>query len=74
MSTSVSGAARPPIVASSAPGIQRTGAEAPRPARRWPEEPWEPGLDTGTRVQAVCEAMERAADERRWVAVSEVQG
>jgi predicted dehydrogenase len=41
---------------------------------RWPDGPWEPGLETGARVQAVCEAMERAAAERRWVAVGEVTG
>lgn len=40
---------------------------------RWPERPWEPGLETGARVQAVCEAMERAAAEQRWVAVAEVE-
>jgi predicted dehydrogenase len=38
---------------------------------RWPEGPWEPDLDTGLRVQEVCDAMERAAAERRWVAVDE---
>jgi predicted dehydrogenase len=41
---------------------------------RWPDGPWEPGLETGARVQAVCEAMERAAAEGRWVAVAEVTG
>jgi predicted dehydrogenase len=41
---------------------------------RWPDGPWEPGLDHGARVQAVCEAMERAAAERRWVRVDEVVG
>jgi predicted dehydrogenase len=39
---------------------------------RWPAGPWEPDLEQGARVQAVCEAMERAADERRWVQVDEV--
>ena len=39
---------------------------------RWPDGPWEPDLETGARVQAVCEAMERSAAERRWVAVAEV--
>jgi predicted dehydrogenase len=37
----------------------------------WPDGPWEPDLDTGLRVQVVCDAMERAAAERRWVAVEE---
>jgi predicted dehydrogenase len=39
---------------------------------RWPDGPWDPDLQTGLRVQAVCEAMERAAEERRWVGVSEI--
>ena len=41
---------------------------------RWPDGPWEPDLATGARVQAVCEAMERAAAEARWVSVAEVEG
>jgi predicted dehydrogenase len=40
----------------------------------WPAEPWDPDLGHGARVQAVCEAMERAAAERRWVRVDEVTG
>jgi predicted dehydrogenase len=40
---------------------------------RWPG-PWEPDLEQGARVQAVCEAMERAAAEKRWVRVEEVTG
>jgi predicted dehydrogenase len=39
---------------------------------RWPEGPWDPDLAQGARVQAVCEAIERAASERRWVSVAEV--
>jgi predicted dehydrogenase len=39
---------------------------------RWPDGPWAPDLMTGLKVQAVCEAIERAAAERRWVEVSEV--
>ena len=39
---------------------------------RWPDGGWDPDLDQGARVQAVCEAMERAAAERRWVRVDEV--
>ncbi len=39
---------------------------------RWPDGPWEPDLEQGARVQAVCEAMERAASEHRWVLVDEV--
>jgi predicted dehydrogenase len=38
----------------------------------WPEGEWTPGLDTGLAVQGVCEAIERAAAERRWVDVAEV--
>lgn len=40
----------------------------------WPEGPWEPDLAQGARVQAVCEAMERAAADARWVRVAEVTG
>jgi predicted dehydrogenase len=40
---------------------------------RWPDGPWEPDLAVGLRVQAVCEAMERAAAERRWVTLAEVK-
>jgi predicted dehydrogenase len=39
---------------------------------RWPAGPWDPDLAQGARVQAVCEAMERAAAERRWVELAEV--
>ncbi len=39
---------------------------------RWPGGPWDPDLEHGARVQAVCEAMERSAAERRWVGVGEV--
>lgn len=39
---------------------------------RWPSGPWEPDFAHGAAVQAVCEAIERAASERRWVSVSEV--
>ena len=39
---------------------------------RWPGGPWEPDFGQGAAVQAVCEAIERAAAERRWVAVDEV--
>lgn len=41
---------------------------------RWPDGPWEPDLAQGARVQAVCEALERAAAEERWVRVAEVVG
>ena len=39
---------------------------------RWPAGPWEPDFEHGARIQAVCEAIERSAADRRWVAVSEV--
>jgi predicted dehydrogenase len=38
----------------------------------WPDGEWTPGLETGLEVQAVCEAIERAAAQRRWVDVAEV--
>jgi predicted dehydrogenase len=39
---------------------------------QWPGGEWTPGLDTGLAVQGVCEAIEIAARERRWVDVAEV--
>src|ERR1700674_3368531 len=39
---------------------------------RWPAGPWEPDFKQGATVQAVCEAIERAAADRRWVDVAEV--
>jgi predicted dehydrogenase len=39
---------------------------------RWPDGPWEPDFAQGATVQAVCDAIERAAAERRWVEVDEV--
>lgn len=39
---------------------------------QWPDGPWAPNMMTGLKVQAVCEAIERASAERRWVEVSEV--
>jgi len=41
---------------------------------RWPDGPWEPDFAQGAAVQAVCDAIERAATERRWVAVGEITG
>jgi predicted dehydrogenase len=38
----------------------------------WPSGAWTPDFEQGAAVQAVCEAMERSAAERRWVSVSEV--
>lgn len=40
--------------------------------RAWPDGVWEPDFGVGQAVQAVCEAIERAAVERRWVDVAEV--
>ncbi|MDQ6879655.1 MAG: Gfo/Idh/MocA family oxidoreductase [Candidatus Dormibacteraeota bacterium] len=39
---------------------------------RWPRGPWEPDFQHGAAVQAVCEAIERAAAEHRWVELAEV--
>ncbi len=36
---------------------------------RWPSGPWEPDLASGLRAQTVCDAMERAAAEKRWVSL-----
>ncbi len=41
---------------------------------QWPQGAWTPDLEAGLRVQAVCEAVERAAAQRRWVEVAEVAG
>jgi len=38
----------------------------------WPEEPWAPGFREAAGVQAVCDAMEVSAAQRRWVAVTEI--
>jgi len=39
---------------------------------QWPAGNWTPDLATGAEVQAVCEAIERAAAERRWVEITEI--
>lgn len=39
---------------------------------RWPDGPWEPDFAQGAAVSAACEAIERSANERRWISVSEV--
>lgn len=39
---------------------------------RWPDGKWSPDLRAGVEVQAVCEAIELAAAQRRWVEVTEV--
>jgi hypothetical protein len=38
------------------------------------DEPWAPGFREAAAVQAVCDAMEVSAAQRRWVAVSEIAG
>jgi predicted dehydrogenase len=38
----------------------------------WPDGPWTPDLGQGARVQAVCEALERAAADHRWVSLGEI--
>jgi predicted dehydrogenase len=40
----------------------------------WPKGPWDPDFRQGLAVQGVCDAIERAAAERRWVKVSEITG
>jgi predicted dehydrogenase len=47
-------------------------AQAADLLEHWPDGPWQPDLAQGARVQAVCEAIERSAAERRWVRVAEV--
>jgi predicted dehydrogenase len=39
----------------------------------WPNEPWAPDFAHGAEVQAVCEAMEVSAAQRRWVPVAEIR-
>jgi predicted dehydrogenase len=41
---------------------------------QWPDGTWSPDFATGLEVQAGCEAIERAAAERRWVALDEIRG
>jgi predicted dehydrogenase len=41
---------------------------------QWPDGEWSPDLETGLRVQGVCEAIEVAAAQRRWVDVAEITG
>ena len=38
----------------------------------WPNGSWTPSFADGLAVQAVCDAMERSAGERRWVSISEI--
>jgi predicted dehydrogenase len=38
----------------------------------WPDGDWTPDLASGLKVQAVCEAIEQAAAQRRWVEVAEI--
>ena len=40
---------------------------------RWPDADWTPDLADGARVQAVCEAIELAAADQRWVRLDEVR-
>ena len=35
----------------------------------WPDGPWWPDLREGLHAQVVCDAMERSADDRQWVAI-----
>ena len=38
----------------------------------WPSGAWTPDFEQGTAVQAVCEAMEVSARDRRWVSLREI--
>lgn len=38
----------------------------------WPSGAWSPSFADGLAVQAVCDAMERSAAERRWVGIQEI--
>ncbi len=38
----------------------------------WPSGSWTPSFADGLAAQAVCDAMERSAGEKRWVTVSEI--
>ena len=40
----------------------------------WGRAPWTPSFADGLAVQAVCDAIERSAAERRWVSVAEITG
>ena len=40
--------------------------------RAWPSGAWSPSFADGLAVQAVCDAMELSAAERRWVSVAEI--
>jgi predicted dehydrogenase len=42
--------------------------------RAWPSGAWTPSFADGMAVQAVCDAMERSAGEKRWVSVAEITG
>jgi predicted dehydrogenase len=40
--------------------------------RSWPSGTWSPSFADGLAVQAVCDAMEMSAAERRWVGIGEI--
>jgi predicted dehydrogenase len=40
--------------------------------RAWPTGTWTPSFADGMAVQAVCDAMERSAGEKRWVGIGEI--
>ncbi|HEY4829333.1 MAG TPA: Gfo/Idh/MocA family oxidoreductase [Solirubrobacteraceae bacterium] len=40
---------------------------------QWPDGTWDPDFAVGLAVQAGCEAIERAAAERRWVSMDEIR-
>jgi hypothetical protein len=50
----------------------RTRSRAHDLVRAWPSGSWNPGFVDGLAVQAVCDAMELSAAEKRWVSVAEI--
>ena len=42
--------------------------------RAWPSGAWTPSFAQGLAVQAVCDAMELSARDRRWVGIPEITG
>jgi len=41
-------------------------------AGAWPDEPWRPDFSDGAAVVAVCDAMTRSAEKKKWISVDEV--
>lgn len=43
-------------------------------AATWSEHAWSPDFGVGANVAAICSAMERSVEDRRWVSVDEIEG